>query len=90
MKIKGISLTEKTLDIISFEKMLEMAKCYSTGEQITVLVPQGQICSDKHHNVTTRCFEKIYRATSDKRRVSSNNTVPFGFKGPIPGVNANK
>ena len=80
MKVKGISLTEKTLEILSIEKMLQMARAYDNNKRLCVEVPQMQINTDKHHQLTTRNFNKTYQAVSTKRVIIDKNvTVPYGF-----------
>ncbi|XP_053213282.1 uncharacterized protein LOC128396692 [Panonychus citri] len=80
IKVKGIRLTSKALDIITTQKLLEMAHSYIGGNQQTVNITQSNIVSDKFtHTVETRNFEKIYRAVSEKRRIIGNDTRPFGY-----------
>jgi len=80
IKVKGINLTEASLDIINFKSMLNTAIKYIQGEPTTLSVPQMNIYSDAHHGVYTRYFPKIVRAVSEKRIVDGNDTVPFGYK----------
>ena len=80
IKVKGIRLTSTALNIISIQKLLEMANSYITGIQESVNVQQSNIVSDKFtHVVNTRSFHKIYRAVSEKRRLIGNDTRPFGY-----------
>ena len=79
-KVKGISLNESTLDIITFNKMFEMASGYSEGKHICLEVPQMQITASQHHQVSTRYFDKKYQAVSTKRYIKEPNlTLPYGF-----------
>ncbi len=38
-----------------------------------------QFRADKEHEVTTVLMENRFQVTSDKRRVKSNDTLPYGF-----------
>lgn len=83
MKVKGLSLTEKTLDIITLERMIDMAVKYCNmgedRENLQYKIPQTQFCIDKAHTVSTCEYQKIFRATSKKRRIiNSKLTVPYG------------
>ena len=87
MKVKGINLNTKTLDLLTFETMLNMSKDFASGSTTSLELPQLQICTDKHHNVYTKYYNKIYRPTSDKRCVHLINTTHYGYRGRIPGTN---
>ncbi|XP_015793693.1 uncharacterized protein LOC107370221 [Tetranychus urticae] len=81
IKVKGIKLTAAALDIITIERLVSMISNYIEGQQDEVLIQQSNITSNKFtHVVRTRCFEKIYRAVSEKRRIDGNNTRPYGYK----------
>jgi len=80
LKVKGICLNEQTLDVITFSKMLEMADGYNDGKKICLEVPQMQITASRHHQVSTRYFDKIFQAVSTKRYIKGPNlTLPYGF-----------
>jgi len=80
LKVKGICLNEQTLDVITFSKMLEMAEQYYDCKKICLEVPQMQITASRHHQVSTRYFDKIYQAVSTKRFIKGPNlTLPYGF-----------
>ena len=86
IKVKGISLNAKTMDKITFDSMLNLAKDFSdkSGDLSTaqqILVDQMQIRPSKLQTIETKFFEKTFRATSDKRRiVAMNQTLPYGYK----------
>ena len=80
IKCKGISLTCNAKDIITFEKMVELAVKYSQdGITDELLVPQRQFTLNAHCQIFTRHFEKIYKAVSEKRVINGNLTLPFGY-----------
>lgn len=84
MKVKGIKLNEKVMDLVSFEKFIDMAAKYSRDDTerqvVEVHVPQLQFCIDKAHVVTTREYMKVFRATSLKRRIiNAKMTLPYGY-----------
>jgi len=85
IKIKGITLTDTVLDIVNFEKMLDLAIEYvdkegRSNECSNVSVPQMQIRATKLQTIETSIFNKTLRAVSEKRRVCrDNNTLPFGY-----------
>jgi hypothetical protein len=79
LKIKGLSLTEAALDVISFKEMVRMAVEYTKGNKIEHSVPQQQFISTSQHMIYTRQFEKVFRAVSEKRCVKDNYTLPFGY-----------
>ena len=58
MKVKGLKLNEKTLDIITIEKMVDMAMSYTRQgderEVIEVKVPQLQFKVDQSHVIITK------------------------------------
>ena len=80
IKCKGICLTTKARDIITFKNMVDLAIDYSINNRNNQLkVPQRQFNLNKHCQIFTRYFDKIYKAVSEKRCISGNNTVPFGY-----------
>jgi hypothetical protein len=89
IKTKGVKLTVKALEKITFEKMVDMAIRYSNSDKKHLqnkrsrdgaeLIPQLQIHTNKHHQIFTRYFEKIYRAVSTKRCINANLTLPYGY-----------
>ena len=79
-KVKGISLNEKTLNMVNFEKMFEMASGYNEGKRICLDVPQMQITASRNHQIYTRYFDKKYQAVSTKRYIKGDNlTLPYGY-----------
>ena len=80
IKAKGITLTDKVLNIIKMEEMVRIANSYCTSNSSEELsIPQMQILSDKMHVVYTKHFNKTFRAMSDKRRINGNDTLPYGY-----------
>uniref|UniRef100_A0A158P570 DNA-directed DNA polymerase n=2 Tax=Tetranychus urticae TaxID=32264 RepID=A0A158P570_TETUR len=80
IKVKGIKLSSGALDIITVQRLVQMAEQYIHGNQDQFKVAQTNIVSNKFtHQVTTRNFDKIYRAVSEKRRIIGNNTRPYGY-----------
>jgi DNA polymerase elongation subunit (family B) len=79
IKVKGISLTVKALELITFEQMVDMAIRYSNAEKKEIRIPQMQFSTSKHHQIFTRYFDKIFRAVSTKRCISANVTLPYGY-----------
>ena len=81
IKVKGITLTGKALDIINMESMVKMVNDYiENHEDISNLkIPQMQIFSNNMHTVNTRYFDKILRVMSEKRRIDGNDTLPYGY-----------
>jgi hypothetical protein len=79
-KVKGLKLNTVAMDIISMRSMMETALAYTKGETRTLQIPQIEIRSDNHHNVYTRYFDKMFRPTADKRVISADCTLPFGYQ----------
>ena len=84
-KCKGISLTSKAHEIINFENIVKQAiKRQSEESSAPLLVPQLRFKINKYHEIYSEYFDKIYRATGDKRNVLLKNnvyvTVPWGYK----------
>ena len=80
IKCKGISLSCSALDIITFDKMVEMAKKYFENDEVEeLIVAQRQFNINKHSQIFTRYFEKNYRTVSDKRVKDGNITFPYGY-----------
>lgn len=82
-------------EIGGFGKLLAMAKAYvdPNVEDIKMQIPQQQIgVSDRFHQIVqSREFLKLLRATSDKRRIIGNNTLPYGYAGDDdPEYNLNR
>ncbi len=90
MKIKGISLTHRALDVINFNKMIELATSHVEGSHKSVEVDQLQIKSDKHHTLYTSYINKEIQTVFEKRCIippsgcethiaNSYVTLPFGY-----------
>ena len=84
-KCKGISLTAKTSEIINFKNIVRMAiEKQENNESVSIMVPQTRWKIDKYAKIKTEHFEKIYKATGDKRNILFENneyvTVPWGYK----------
>ena len=84
IKVKGITLTDKALDIIKMKSMLELAEDYvkqkgKSSETNVLKIPQMQIRPTNLQTIETKTFEKTFRAMSEKRRLSGNDTLPFGY-----------
>jgi hypothetical protein len=81
IKAKGITLTDKALSIIKMDEMVRIANSYINNDRDneSLLIPQMLIKSDKMHVLYTKHFEKTFRAMSDKRRISGNDTLPYGY-----------
>ena len=84
IKVKGITLTDRALDIIKMESMVRMAEEYmqkngKTEDCEKLQIPQMVIQADKMHTVETRLFSKTFRAMSEKRRIDGKDTLPFGY-----------
>lgn len=84
IKAKGLSQTVSTLDTLNFREMRRHAIFKSWDKVCSVsTVPQMQFRRNKYHEVRTVHVNKIFQATSDKRRIVGNNTVPYGFQHEI-------
>ena len=84
IKVKGISLTEKVLDLVNFKTFITLAKEFveNEGDVIKcqeIKLPQMQIRPTKLQTIETKYFEKIFRTMSEKRRIIGNDTLPFGY-----------
>jgi len=80
IKTKGIRLSTQALELINFEKMLEMANQYAQGRISDLRVPQFRIrTTTASHIVYSETIEKIYRVVSDKRRLDGVSTLPYGY-----------
>lgn len=84
IKAKGITITSKAEKTLNFDLVKETAQKFAVGEKKESNVEQLLFRSDKHHNVYTTVFPKVYRAVSDKRIIIKDHpfyqTVPFGYK----------
>ncbi|XP_074596399.1 uncharacterized protein LOC141851557 [Brevipalpus obovatus] len=81
MKTKGIRLSAQALEIINFEKMLEMAYKLARGEGFDLKIPQFRIkTTTASHILFSETIEKIYRVVSDKRRLDEKCTLPYGYR----------
>ena len=88
IKLKGITLTEKVLDIVTFQSMLNLANEYlenlgDSEECSNLSVPQMQIRPTKLQTIETKTFDKIVRAMSEKRKIIHDgegyDTLPYGY-----------
>ena len=80
LKIKGMKLHLKALDVISIKKMIEIALKFSReGIEETVSVPQFEIRTNKHYMLYSRYFDKQFAPTSYKRVINCNTTLPYGY-----------
>lgn len=80
LKIKGLKLTSKALEIVNFKTMVDMAVDFCCGHNQELGVPQLQFQINDRHNLTSKLLDKAFRAVSDKRCMFLNETVPWGFK----------
>ena len=85
IKVKGITLTDKALDIIKMESMVKLAEEYvrNGGEEEacnSLQIPQFQIRPTPMKTIETKYFSKTFRAMSEKRRINGNDTLPYGFR----------
>ena len=85
IKAKGITITEKAEQKLTFELISDLALKYTNFESnLEQNIEQTLFRSDKFHNVYTTKFPKIYKPVSDKRIIVQNDetyeTVPYGFK----------
>ena len=80
IKIKGIALTKRALEIIKFINIFNMAISYPDEQVPTKLyVEQVQWNINKHSMIKTRTFNKEYKALSKKRIIKGNLTLPYGY-----------
>jgi len=80
IKTKGISQVVHAANCITFEEMLRLANVYAhSDETIEIPVPQRQFIINRHSQIFTRYFDKIYRAISEKRVIHGNITLPYGY-----------
>jgi len=80
-KCKGIALTSDASNCITIEKMIDLAINYA-DYQISdeILIPQRQFLLNKHCQIFTRYFDKVYKAFSEKRIIKNKNlTLPYGY-----------
>ncbi|KAK5643501.1 hypothetical protein RI129_007346 [Pyrocoelia pectoralis] len=78
-KVKGISLTYKTSQIINFDKIMKMV--LQDEETEAIPITSKLIKRTSEHNVLTINTTKLYRPNSTKRRFSTNgSSYPYGFK----------
>ena len=84
IKVKGITLTDKAMDIIKMESMTKLAEEYinNNGDlkvSSNLKIPQMEIRPNNMQVIKTRYFEKTFRAMSNKRRIKDDDTLPYGF-----------
>ncbi|XP_031348773.1 uncharacterized protein LOC116174886 [Photinus pyralis] len=76
-KVKGISLTYKTAQIINFDKIMKMV----LEEEEAIPITSSLIKRSTEHDVFTSSTTKLYRPNSTKRRFASDGSShPYGFK----------
>ena len=86
IKVKGITLSDGTKDIMSFKTIANTADEYRAGNRVITEVPQQQFGVDKDHYVWSRLYKKKYRAVSDKGVVIQDSLyqlIPYGFMGDL-------
>jgi hypothetical protein len=80
MKTKGATQTVEACDVLNFGLFKEHATLMIDGTRADpVMVPQQQFRANKFHYVKTLKMDKRFQATSDKRRIIGNSTLPYGF-----------
>jgi len=79
LKFKGLTQNVESQHILNFKKVWKVAGEYARGSRQECEVPQRQFKISKDHGVETRYFEKVYRATSMKRKIDGNNSFPYGY-----------
>lgn len=85
IKMKGVSLHSKSMASIGgIDQLRVLAEAYTRKEnrkQEVIMIDQQRIgTTDRYHqNLTSTNFQKKLRATSSKRRIIGNNTVPYGY-----------
>ena len=84
IKVKGITLTDKAMDILKMESMTKLAEEYienngDVKKSSNIKIPQMEIRPNNMQVIKTRYFEKTFRAMSNKRRIKGNDTLPYGF-----------
>jgi len=80
IKCKGVSLSDIATNNINIKKMIDLAVSYSIeGKKDEIHILQRQFTINRHSQVFTRYFEKVYRAVSEKRVIKGNLTLPFGY-----------
>ncbi|MDI9312371.1 MAG: DNA polymerase, partial [Limnohabitans sp.] len=81
LKVKGIRLDGKSLEILNLDLMKNLAEKYIEGHNEQISIEQFKISCDKYnHFVTSKYFDKVYRVVSEKRKIVSYKTFPFGYK----------
>ena len=60
--------------------MLDLAVSYSIQrKQNQIMVPQRQFILNRHCQIFTKYYKKVYQAVSDKRVIEGNKTLPYGY-----------
>ena len=80
VKVKGITLNAKALQMLPFETLTEMAKAYC-HDNLTIekQIEQRRIKGMPNQEVINHSLVKVYRAVSEKRIVCGNETYPKGY-----------
>ena len=80
LKVKGITLNAKALDILNVKTLMEMAQHYCfEGVTDELKIEQMRIKSTPNQRVTNQRLLKVYRAMSEKRIIRGNETFPKGY-----------
>ena len=81
-KIKGLTLNADALKVINHNVMSKLSSEFLSDTTVRreTCVPQSVFKIDKS-NIFTRHFDKIFKITSNKRRITLNvnDTLPFGY-----------
>jgi len=79
LKFKGLTLNLKSDEILNFKTVWDVSIAYTQGGKKKCMVPQRQFKISNDHSITTRYIQKVYQATSSKRQIVGNKTLPYGF-----------
>ena len=80
IKCKGIFMSSTAREMINFDQMVEQATAYfQLNETIEISIPQRNFDLNRHCQIFTRYFEKIYKPVSEKRVIFNNFTLPYGY-----------
>ena len=81
LKLKGIAMNTEAEKILSFDNLKVMIEKYiENKDRIYYKIPQSQINCTLHQELLTRKFDKVFKLTSDKRKIIDGLTYPYGFK----------
>lgn len=80
LAVKGIRQDARQMKILDLNKLKQLAEQYSlNNNQIEILIHQVQIRTAHTHDVNSIHMTKIFRASSEKRRILGNDTLPYAF-----------